>query len=71
VRAIFDPMLAGYPSDRYAEIVQIAGRSDLFAQQYVRESGHDQLRVDQIRSAFNELRHWRLTGERPTPGAVP
>lgn len=68
VRAVFDPMIGSYSSDRYAEL---AGRGDLFAQQYVRESGHDQFRPEQIRSAFDELRRWRLTGERPRPGAVP
>ena len=71
VRAVFDPMIGSYPSDRYAEIAQLAGRGELFAQQYVRESGHDQFRPEQILSAFNELRRWRLTGERPRPGAVP
>jgi hypothetical protein len=71
VRAVFDPMIAAYPSDRYANIAQLAGCGDLFAQQYVRESGHDQLRPEQIRSAFNELRHWRMTSQRPNPGAVP
>jgi pimeloyl-ACP methyl ester carboxylesterase len=71
VRAVFDPMIGLYPSDRYAEIAQLAGRGDLFAQQYVRESGHDQFRPAQIRSAFDELRRWRLTGERPRSGAVP
>jgi pimeloyl-ACP methyl ester carboxylesterase len=71
VRAVFDPMIGSYPSDRYSEIAQLAGRGDLFAQQYVRESGHGQFRPEQLRSAFNELRRWRLTGERPSPGAVP
>jgi alpha-beta hydrolase superfamily lysophospholipase len=70
VRSTYDPMIVAYPSDRYAEIVQLAGRGDLFAQQYVRESGHGQFRTEQLQAAFNELRHWRLTGERPRPGAV-
>jgi pimeloyl-ACP methyl ester carboxylesterase len=71
VRAVFDPMVGGYPSDRYAEIVQLAGREQFFAQQYVRDSGHGDFKPAQIRSAFSELRRWRLTGERPQPGAVP
>ena len=71
VRAVFDPLIAAYPSDRYSDIAQLAGRGELFAQQYVCESGHDQFRPEQLRSAFNELRHWRLTGQRPNPGAVP
>lgn len=71
VRSVHDPMIVGYPSDRYAEIVQLAGRGRWFAQQYVRNSGHAEFALEQIRSAFGELRRWRLTGERPVPGAVP
>ena len=46
-------------------------RGHLFAQQYVRQSGHCTFTQDQIRSAFGQLLRWRRTGARPTPGAVP
>ena len=55
-----DPMVAGYSSDRYAEIAQLAGRVDLFAQQYVRDDGRDQFRVEQIR-----------VGVQPAPSLAP
>jgi pimeloyl-ACP methyl ester carboxylesterase len=71
VRAVYDPLVGAYPSDRYSEIVQLAGKGELFAQQYVRESGHCTFSPQAVRSAFNELRRWRRTGERPAPGAVP
>jgi len=71
VLAVDDPLVGAYPSDRYPEIAQIAGSGELFAQQYVRESGHCTFTPQQVRSAFEELRRWRRTGERPTPGAVP
>ena len=44
--------------------------SDLFAQQYVRE-GHCTFTPERVRSAFEEIRRWRRTGERAAPGAVP
>jgi pimeloyl-ACP methyl ester carboxylesterase len=68
---VSDPLVGLYPSDRYPEIAQIAGSGELFAQQYVRESGHCAFTPQQVRSAFEELRRWRRTGERPPPGAVP
>jgi pimeloyl-ACP methyl ester carboxylesterase len=71
VRAVYDPMIGAYPSDRYPEIVQLAGNGELFAQQYVRGSGHCTFSPQEVRSAFGELRRWRQTGERPRPGAVP
>ena len=71
VLAVDDPLVGAYPSDRYPEIAQIAGSGELFAQQYVRESGHCTFTPQQVRSAFEELRRWRRTGERPAPGAVP
>jgi hypothetical protein len=71
VRAVFDPMIGAYPSDRYPEIVQLAGSGEMFAQQYVRDSGHCAFSPQEVRSAFNELRRWRQTGARPAPGAVP
>lgn len=71
LRAIYDPMIAGYASDRYAETTQLAGRGDLFAQQYVRRDGHGDFLPAELRTAFEELRRWRKTGQRPMPGAVP
>jgi pimeloyl-ACP methyl ester carboxylesterase len=71
VRAVYDPMIGAYPSDRYPEIAQLAGSGDLFAQQYVRGSGHCTFSSQEVSSAFGELRRWRQTGERPPPGAVP
>jgi pimeloyl-ACP methyl ester carboxylesterase len=71
VLAVHDPMVGPYPSDRYPEIAQLAGSGELFAQQYVRGSGHCAFSAGEIRSAFGELRRWRRTGERPPPGAVP
>lgn len=71
VRAVHDPMIGAYPSDRYPEIVQLAGSGELFAQQYVRGSGHCTFSPREVRSAFGELRRWRQTGERPPPGGVP
>lgn len=71
IRAVYDPMIVGYASDRYAEISQLAGRGDHFAQQYVRRDGHGEFLPAEIRSAFEELRRWRKTGERPKPGGVP
>lgn len=71
LQAVYDPLIGRYPSDRYADIVQLAGRGQLFAQQYAREDGHGKFAPEQIRSAFGELRRWRRSGERPPPGAIP
>ena len=71
IRAVYDPMIVGYASDRYAEITQLAGRGNHFAQQYVRRDGHGEFLPAEIRSAFEELRRWRKTGERPKPGVLP
>jgi hypothetical protein len=71
IREIHDPLIGAYSSDRYSEIAQAAARGHLFAQQYVRQSGHCTFTQDQIRSAFGQLLRWRRTGARPTPGAVP
>jgi hypothetical protein len=70
VRAVYDPMIGAYPSDRYPEIAQLAGSGELFAQQYVRGDGHCAFEPGQIASAFGELRRWRQTGVRPRPGAI-
>lgn len=71
VLGVDDPMIGAFASDRYSERVQLAGTGELFAQQYIRGGGHCVFGGAEIRSAFNELRRWRLSGDRPLPGAVP
>ena len=70
VRAVYDPLIGAYPSDRYPEIAQLAGSGELFAQQYVRREGHCAFEPSEIATAFTALRRWRQTGVRPHPGAV-
>jgi pimeloyl-ACP methyl ester carboxylesterase len=70
VRAVYDPLIGPTSSGRYAEIAQLAGTGELFAQQYVRD-GHCVFTPKQLQSAFGELRDWRRTGQRPPPGALP
>jgi hypothetical protein len=69
IRTAHDPLIGSFPSDRYAETTQLAGRSALFAQRYTAGQGHCAFRPDEIRGAFLMLRRWRMTGKRP-PGAA-
>lgn len=70
LRTVYDPVISAYPSDRYSELVRIAGRDRFFAQQYVKGAGHCEITPDEVRAAFDELRKWRKTGVRPAPGVL-
>jgi pimeloyl-ACP methyl ester carboxylesterase len=70
LRNVCDPIISAYSSDRYSELVRIAGRGRFFAQQYVKGAGHCEITPNEVRAAFDALRKWRKTGVRPAPGAL-
>ncbi|HJU26491.1 MAG TPA: hypothetical protein VJ722_07450, partial [Rhodanobacteraceae bacterium] len=55
----------------YALLVQRAGDSGHFVQQYVNREGHCVFAPRQVDTAFGELVDWVDHGRRPTPGKLP
>lgn len=70
MRTVYDPIVSAFTSDSYSEIVQIAGRGELFVQKYTKGEGHCEFSPEERRVALQELRHWKKTGARPAPGRV-
>lgn len=68
---VADPLVPAGGVFDYALLVQRAGRSDHFVQQYVNREGHCVFTPQQIGIAFNELTDWVDARRRPAPGKLP
>ncbi|HEY3520961.1 MAG TPA: alpha/beta hydrolase [Rhodanobacteraceae bacterium] len=66
-----DPLVPAGGVFDYALLVQRAGFSDHFVQQYVNREGHCVFTPRQIDTAFDELVDWVDRGRRPAPGKLP
>ncbi|MGH8213488.1 MAG: alpha/beta hydrolase [Rhodanobacteraceae bacterium] len=65
-----DPLVPAAGVFDYALLVQRAGHSDHFVQQYVNREGHCVFTPQQIGIAFGELVDWVDHGRRPAPGKL-
>jgi pimeloyl-ACP methyl ester carboxylesterase len=66
-----DPLVPAGGTFDYALLVQRAGHSDHFVQQYVNSEGHCVFTPQQIGVAFGELLDWVDHGRRPASGKLP
>lgn len=68
---VADPLVPAGGVFDYALLVQRAGHSDHFVQQYVDREGHCVFTPQEIGIAFNELTDWVDARRRPAPGKLP
>lgn len=67
---VADPLVPAGGVFDYALLVQRAGHSDHFVQQYVDREGHCVFTPQEIGRAFGELVEWVDAGRRPVPGKL-
>ncbi|HEU0301557.1 MAG TPA: hypothetical protein VFR37_19005 [Longimicrobium sp.] len=70
VHTTYDATVSPEQMDRYRATVQIAGTADRFAAAYVVADGHCNFTPAQVGAAFDALRAWAATGQRPAEGEV-
>ena len=70
VHTVYDPLIPVSLLALYNEMVESAGASDRFVQQYVPHDGHCSITPDEIGRAFDELVTWTHGGTRPSPGLL-
>jgi pimeloyl-ACP methyl ester carboxylesterase len=71
VHTTYDPLIPPESVSVYADLTQRMGSSRYFIQQYVKAEGHCHISGSQTVAALDELVHWKRTGVKPKPGAVP
>ena len=70
VHTTYDATVPPEQMDRYRAITQLAGTEDRFATAYVIADGHCNFTPAQVGAAFDALRAWAATGQRPVEGEV-
>ena len=68
IHTTYDPLVPVRVPDMYSNLVENAGSSDLFVQQYVEHDGHCTILPAEIARGFSQLREWKNHGVRPQPG---
>lgn len=71
VHTTYDPLVPVWIPNTYESIVEQAGSTQNFVQQFVKHDGHCTILAPEVSHAFSELREWKSSGVRPTPGEVP
>lgn len=71
VHTTYDPIIPSESVRLYADLVQRAGSSGNFVQQYVKHDGHCHITGPETATALQELIQWKHSGVRPEGGAVP
>ncbi|MEX2263414.1 MAG: hypothetical protein WD696_15765 [Bryobacteraceae bacterium] len=69
IHTTYDPLVPPWTTNPYAEIVDRAGRSNFFVQQYVKRDGHCAITPSEVMTGFRQLKEWKTTGKRPSPRA--
>ncbi len=64
----YDPLIPANTLTLYNSIVEIAGYSQNFVQQYVHREGHCTMSSEEVGRAFDELLLWVHTGKAPQAG---
>jgi pimeloyl-ACP methyl ester carboxylesterase len=71
IHTSYDPLVPVWIPNTYESIVETAGTSNLFVQQYVKHDGHCAMTAEEISRGFSQLRDWKSKGTRPQGGEVP
>jgi hypothetical protein len=66
----YDATVEPQQMDRYRAQTQLAGTADRFAATFVVADGHCAYTPAQVGAAFDALRAWAATGERPAEGEM-
>ena len=70
VHTTYDATVPPEQMDRYRTIAKLAGTEDRFAAAYVIADGHCNFTPAQVGAAFDALRTWAATGQRPAEGEL-
>jgi pimeloyl-ACP methyl ester carboxylesterase len=70
IHTTYDPLVAPQVVAGYTLLARTAGSGDLFAAQYVERNGHCHFTPEEVDYAFAELRKWKESKIRPTPGKL-
>ena len=68
VHTTYDDIVPQSVPNGYSILTRTKGDGDRFVQQYVKADGHCNINPDETATAFEELRHWKETGEAPKAG---
>jgi len=71
VHTTYDPIIPAETISVYADLVQRAGSSRNFVQQYVKADGHCNFSPADTVAALNELIQWKRKGTKPPAGPLP
>ncbi len=68
VHTTYDELVPQSIPNGYSILTRTKGAGDHFVQQYVKADGHCNISPNETATAFEELRHWKDTGEAPKAG---
>ncbi len=68
IHTSYDPLVPVSVPNTYQTLVDGAGTSNLFVQQYVKHDGHCRILPEEVKKGFSQLREWKSSGVRPKSG---
>jgi pimeloyl-ACP methyl ester carboxylesterase len=68
IHTSYDPLVPVSVPNNYQTLVDSAGTSSLFVQQYVKHDGHCRILPEEVQKGFSQLREWKSSGVRPKAG---
>jgi pimeloyl-ACP methyl ester carboxylesterase len=68
IHTSYDPLVPVSVPNVYQSLVDTAGTSNLFVQQYVKHDGHCRILPEEVKKGFSQLREWKSSGVRPKSG---
>ena len=68
IHTSYDPLVPVSVPNIYQTLVDSAGTSNLFVQQYVKHDGHCRILPEEVKKGFSQLREWKSSGVRPKSG---
>lgn len=70
IHTSYDPLVPVTIPNTYSTLVELAGTSNLFVQQFVEHDGHCAILPSEMSRGFEELREWKNNGTRPAGGEL-
>jgi pimeloyl-ACP methyl ester carboxylesterase len=70
IHTSYDPLVPVTIPAAYSTLVELAGTSNLFVQQFVKHDGHCAILPEEMSRGFSELRAWKKNGTRPIGGEL-
>jgi hypothetical protein len=70
IHTSYDPLVPVSIPNTYSTLVELAGTSSLFVQQFVKHDGHCAISPNEMSRGFEELRAWKNAGSRPVGGEL-